>query len=74
MRLCRYIARPAVAPGRLSLTAQGLVRYTVEDSVPRGTTQVMFEPLDFTSCLAVLVPKPRVHLTRFHGMLTSIQK
>lgn len=29
-RLCRYIARPAVATGRLSLTAQGLVRYTLK--------------------------------------------
>ncbi len=30
-----------------------------------GTTHVIFEPLDFIARLAVLVPKPRVNLTRF---------
>jgi hypothetical protein len=29
---------------------------------------VVFEPLDFLARLAALVPKPRVHLTRFHGV------
>lgn len=68
-RLCRYIARPAVATGRLALTAQGLVRYTLKTPYRDGTTHVIFEPLDFMARLAALVPKPRVHLTRFHGVL-----
>jgi hypothetical protein len=67
-RLCRYIARPAVATGRLSLTAQGLVRYTLKTPYRDGTTHVIFEPQDFIARLAALVPKPRVHLTRFHGV------
>ncbi|MCL4776535.1 MAG: transposase [Gammaproteobacteria bacterium] len=67
-RLCRYIARPAVATGRLALTAQGLVRYTLKTPYRDGTTHVIFEPLDFIARLAALVPKPRVHLTRFHGV------
>jgi hypothetical protein len=29
---------------------------------------VIFEPLDFLACLAALVPRPRVNLTRFHGV------
>lgn len=33
-----------------------------------GTTYVLFEPLDFISRLASLVPHPRIHLTRFHGV------
>jgi len=33
-----------------------------------GTTHVIFEPLDFIARLAALVPKPRVNLTRFHGV------
>jgi hypothetical protein len=33
-----------------------------------GTTHVIFEPLDFIAQLAALVPKPRVILTRFHGV------
>ena len=33
-----------------------------------GTTHVIFEPLDFIARLVALVPKPRVNLTRFHGV------
>ena len=58
-RLCRYIARPAIATGRLSLTGQGQVRYTLETPYRDGTTHVVFEPLDFMARLAARVPKPR---------------
>ena len=34
-----------------------------------GTTQVAFDPVDFIARLAALVPKPRVNLTRYHGVL-----
>lgn len=67
-RLCRYIARPAVSTERLSLTAQGLIHYRLKTPYRDGTTHVVFEPLDFIARLAALVPKPRVNLTRFHGM------
>jgi hypothetical protein len=33
-----------------------------------GTTHVIFEPLDFMARLAALVPRPRVNLTRYHGV------
>ena len=34
-----------------------------------GTTHVLFEPLDLIAArLAALVPRPRVNLTRFHGV------
>jgi hypothetical protein len=29
---------------------------------------VIFEPMDFIARLAALVPKPRAHLTRYHGV------
>jgi hypothetical protein len=29
---------------------------------------LVFEPLDFIARLAALVPKPRVHLARYHGV------
>jgi len=57
--------------GRLSLTARGLVRYTLKTPYRDGTTHVIFEPLDFIARLAALVPKPRVHLTRYHGSATG---
>lgn len=67
-RLCRYIARPALAIERLSLTGQGNIRYRLKTPYRDGTTHVIFEPLDFIARLAALVPKPRVNLTRFHGV------
>jgi len=68
-RLCRYIARPAVAIPRLSLSSTGKVVYTLKTPYRDGTTQVAFEPVDFMARLAALVPKPRVNLTRYHGVL-----
>ena len=67
-RLCRYISRPALAEKRLSLTPNGNVRYHFKTPWRDGTTHVVFEPLDFIARLAALVPKPRVNLTRFHGV------
>jgi hypothetical protein len=67
-RLCRYIARPAVAIERLSRTAQGTIRYALKTPYRDGTTHVIFEPLDFLARLASLVPSPRVNLTRYHGV------
>ena len=62
-RLCRYIARPAVAVPRLSLSATGKVVYTLKTPYRDGTTQVAFDPVDFIARLAALVPKPRVKIT-----------
>jgi hypothetical protein len=68
-RLCRYISRPAVAVPRLSLSSTGKVVYTLKTPYRDGTTQVAFEPVDFVARLTALVPKPRVNLTRYHGVL-----
>jgi len=73
-RLCRYIARPAVSEKRLSLTQQGNIRYQLKTPYKDGTTHVIFEPLDFIARLAALVPKPRVNLTRFHGVFAPNSK
>ncbi len=43
-RLCRYITRPALATGRLALTPQGQVRYTLKTPYRDGTTHVIFAP------------------------------
>jgi hypothetical protein len=67
-RLCRYITRPAVSTKRLSMTRNGGVRYELKTPWRNGTTHVIFEPLDFISRLVALIPKPRVNLTRFHGV------
>jgi len=73
-RLCRYITRPAVSEKRLSLTHSGNIRYQLKTPYSDGTTHVIFEPLDFIAKLAALVPKPRVNLTRFHGVFAPNSK
>jgi hypothetical protein len=73
-RVCRYISRPAVSEQRLSLTPNGNVRYQLKTPYRDGTTHVIFEPLDFIARLAALVPKPRVNLTRFHGVFAPNSK
>lgn len=59
---------------RLSLTPNGNVRYQLKTPYRDGTTHVIFEPLDFIARLAALVPKPRVNLTRFHGVFAPNSK
>jgi hypothetical protein len=57
-----------VSEKRLSLLSNGHVRYELKTPYRDGTTHVIFEPRDFIARLVALVPKPRVNLTRFHGV------
>lgn len=55
--------------------AQGCARATELKTPYRdGTTHVIFEPLDFIAKLAALIPKPRINLTRFHGVFAPNSK
>jgi ribosomal protein S27E len=67
-RLCRYITRPPVATQRLSQDDRGRVVYRYKQPFRDGSTHVVLEPLDFIARLAALVPRPRLNLTRFHGI------
>ena len=64
----RYAARPAVATGRLSELSDGRLHYRLKRPWRDGTIAVVFERQDFIAKLAVLVPAPRAHLTRYHGL------
>lgn len=66
-RMLRYGLRPAFAQSRLSLTASGKVSYQLKRPWYTGQTHVTLEPVEFLRRLALLVPPPRSHLTRFHG-------
>lgn len=48
--------------------------YELKTPWRNGTTHVVFEPLDFVARLVALVPKPRVNLTRFHGVFAPNSK
>jgi ribosomal protein S27E len=67
-RLARYVARPPLALERLSVMDDGRLRYALKHPYTDGTTHFLFQPLDLLARLAALVPRPRVHLTRYHGV------
>ena len=73
-RLCRYVSRPPVATERLALTPSGQVRYPLKTPYRDGTTHIVLEPLDLMARLAALVPPPRMHLTRYHGVFAPHSK
>ena len=73
-RLCRYITRPAIANERLKLNAAGQVVLQLKSAYRDGTTHVIMSPLQFMQRLAALVPRPRLHLIRFHGVLAPHAK
>jgi len=67
-RLCRYVSRPPMALERMAPTSTGQVRYALKTAYRDGTTHIVLEPLDLMARLAALVPPPRMHLTRYHGV------
>ena len=67
-RLCRYVARPPLATARLSRTGDGRLLYRLKHRWRDGTTHVVFEPLELVEKLAALIPPPRFHGARYHGV------
>ena len=68
-RLCRYITRPAIANERLSRNSKGQVVLQLKSAYRDGTIHIVLTALEFMQRLAALVPRPRLHLIRFHGVL-----
>jgi hypothetical protein len=73
-QLCRYITRPALANERVQTNAAGQVVLRLKTAWRDGTTHLVMSPLEFMQRLAALVPRPRLHLIRFHGVLAPNAK
>jgi hypothetical protein len=73
-QLCRYITRPALANERVPTTAAGQVVLKLKTPWRDGITHLVVSPLKFMQRLAALVPRPRLHLIRFHGVLAPNTK
>jgi hypothetical protein len=58
-----------VATERLSRLDDGRLLYRLRHRWRDGTTHVVFEPGELVEKLAALVPPPRFHLVRYHGIL-----
>ena len=68
----RYVIASGPQAGRatmrLHVDGDGLVMLELKRAFTDGTTHVLFEPEDFIARLAALVPRPRAHLLRYHGL------
>jgi hypothetical protein len=73
-RLCRYVARPPLSQKRLEVVADGRVKYGFRHAWRDGTCAVLLDPLDFLARLAALIPPPRFHMLRYHGVRAAHAK
>lgn len=73
-QLCRYITRPAISNGRLRINREGNAVLKLKTPWHNGTTHIVLTPMEFMQRLAALVPRPRLHLIRFHGVLAPNAK
>ena len=73
-QLCRYITRPALSDERVQLNAAGQVELKLKTPWRDGTTHLVMSPMEFMQRLAALVPRPRLHRIRFHGVLAPNAK
>ncbi|MGU9956480.1 MAG: transposase [Arenicellales bacterium WSBS_2016_MAG_OTU3] len=64
------MTRPAIAEQRLSQASNGKVIVALKTPYDDGTSHVVLSPMAFMGRLAAWVPKPRVNLTRFHGVFS----
>jgi hypothetical protein len=72
-RLCRYGARGPLTLGRLTRDDDGRYRYRMKRTV-RGRAELVMSGLELVQKLAVLIPPPRIHLVRFHGVFAPNAK
>ena len=56
------------------MNSSGQVELKLKTPWRDGTTHQVMSPLEFMQRLAALVPRPRLHLIRFHGVLAPNAK
>ena len=66
--------RPAIFHERLSVNRAGQVVLKLKTAWRDGTSHHVMAPMEFMQRLAALVPRPRLHLIRFHGVLAPNAK
>jgi len=68
-QLCCYVFRPPLGQQRLRHLADGRIAIALQRPWADGTTHLVFTPLELLERLAVLIPRPRVNLVLYHGVL-----
>jgi len=73
-RLCKYVARPPLAVGRLTQVSDDLLSFQLKTPWSDGTTAILLSPLELVEKISALVPPPGRHLVRYHGILAPHSK
>jgi len=73
-RLCKYVARPPLAAGRLTQIDAERLAFALKTPWDDGTTHLILSPMELLEKLAALVPPPRINLVRYHGVLAANAK
>jgi hypothetical protein len=68
-RLCRYVARPPLAHDRLEARPDGRLALRLKARWRDGTTHILMERCELLERLVPLIPPPRAHQVRYHGVL-----
>jgi len=68
-RLCQYLCRPPIGQGRLSRLHDGRVAVRLQRPWADGTTHLVFTPMELLQRLVPLVPRARINLLLYHGVL-----
>jgi hypothetical protein len=67
--LCRYIARPPLSDDRLQARDDGTLSLRLKRAWSDGTTHLLLSPGELIEKLIPLIPRPRSHTMRYHGVL-----
>lgn len=68
-RLCRYVARPPLANERLEERPDGTLALRLKTRWRDGTTHIVMGRRELIDRLVPLIPPPRAHQVRYHGIL-----
>ena len=72
--LVKYLARPPIANDRLTEMPDGRLALQFKQPWRDGTTHVVFTPHELIEKIIPLIPRPRAHLVRYHGILGPAAK
>ena len=68
-QLCRYLCRPPLGQQRMRRLQDGRIAVALQRPWADGTTHLLFTPTELLERLVPLVPRPRINLLLYHGVL-----
>lgn len=73
-RIARYCARPPLSLHRIAVEPDGQILYRAKHSAPGIPRRLHLSPTQFLGRIAALIPPPRSHLLRYHGVFAPHSK